>query len=351
MDAQLIRDDRKENIKMFQGMEKQFLYSKYSGELNQIFGEKSFNYFYTNLLSARKKYKNKISNIENYNSPDSKYKNNPLQNVNFDIKSYKHFIKDLNKELKLEEKKRKKYKENLKLIKKEKDNNNKNEIKLIFKKKKNKYEVPSIGWYHPNYKSIRKNERTIYIGNGYNEKKKKKKTIYSPQNENNRRKSRKILKIFNRKNRNLSEEKIKSKFILDDSNNKSNINITNYLTSRNNALKFDQYSSRKPLITESLTTNIVSNINKVNSFSTGKLRGLIEFNKMSSNLDFGSFIPKQSSVPPIGFYKPKYETIQSKSPDIFLCRNHTITKQMKLKKLLYEYNIPKEYKLITNLND
>ena len=114
MDAQLIRDDRKENIKMFQGMEKQFLYSKYSGELNQIFGEKSFNYFYTNLLSARKKYKNKISNIENYNSPDSKYKNNPLQNVNFDIKSYKHFIKDLNKELKLEEKKRKKYKENLK---------------------------------------------------------------------------------------------------------------------------------------------------------------------------------------------------------------------------------------------
>ena len=50
MEDQLIREDRKENIKMFQGMEKQFLYSKYSGELNQIFGEKSFNYIYTNLL-------------------------------------------------------------------------------------------------------------------------------------------------------------------------------------------------------------------------------------------------------------------------------------------------------------
>ena len=79
MDAKLIRDDRKENIKMFQGMEKQFLYSKYSGELNQIFGDKCFNNFYTNLLSARKKNKNKISNIETYSS-DSKYKNNALPN-------------------------------------------------------------------------------------------------------------------------------------------------------------------------------------------------------------------------------------------------------------------------------
>ena len=350
MDEQLVKDDRKENIKMFQGMEKQLLYSKYSGELNQIFGDKCFNNFYTHLLSARKKHKNKISNFETFSS-DSKFKNNSLSNGNFDIKSYKHFIKDLKKELELEEKRRKEYKENLKLIKtKDKDNNT--EKTLIFKKKKKRPEVPSIGWYRPNYKSIRKNERTIYIGNGYNqfEKLENKKTIYSPQNENNRRNSKKILKIFNKRNRNLSEDKIKSKIFLDDSNNKNNINISSYLTSRNNALKFSQYSPRKPLITESITSNIITNSDKINSLSPDKLKGLIEFNKMSSNLDSGCFIPKQSSVPPIGFYKPKYETIQSKSPDIFLCRSHIITKQMKLKKLLYEYNVPKEYKLITNLN-
>ena len=55
MDEKLIKDDRKENIKMFQGMEKQFLYSKYSGELNQIFKENSFNVFYKNLISNNKK--------------------------------------------------------------------------------------------------------------------------------------------------------------------------------------------------------------------------------------------------------------------------------------------------------
>ncbi len=350
MDEKLIKDDRKENIKMFQGMEKQFLYSKYSGELNQIFGDKCFNNFYTNLLSARKKNKNKISNIETYSS-DSKYKNNALPNGKFDIKSYKHFIKDLKKELELEEKKRKEYKENLKLIKKIKDIDNNNKTTLIFKKKKKRPEVPSIGWYHPNYNSIRKNERTINIGNGYNqyEKLDNENKIYSPRNESNRRNSQKILKIFNKRNRNLSEDKIKS-LILDDTNNKSNNNITSYLSSRNNALKFSQYSPRKPLITESLTSNIISNTHTINSFSTENLKGLIEFKKMSSNFDSPSFIPKQTSVPPIGFYKPKYEIIQKKSPDIFLSRNHIITKQMKLKKLLYEYNVPKEYELITNLN-
>ncbi len=42
---------------------------------------------------------------------------------------------------------------------------------------------------------------------------------------------------------------------------------------------------------------------------------------MSSNLEIGSFLNKKSIIPPL-----------------------------KLKKLLYEYNVPKEYELITNLN-
>ena len=80
---------------------------------------------------------------------------------------------------------------------------------------------------------------------------------------------------------------------------------------------------------------------------------------MSSNLEIGSFLNKKSIIPPLGFYQPNYDYVQTKSPhyvqtkspQIYLSRkNPVITKHMKLKKLLYEYNVPKEYELITNLN-
>ena len=87
------------------------------------------------------------------------------------------------------------------------------------------------------------------------------------------------------------------------------------------------------------------------SFSPNKIKGLIEFNKMSSNLELGSFLPRKSIIPPLGFYQPNYDFIKTKSPEVYLSRkNPVLTKQMKLKKLIYQYNVPKEYELIINLN-
>ena len=60
MEAKLYKEDRRENLKMFQGMEKQDLFSKYSGELNQVFRDKSFNKFYNELHSGKKVKKIKI---------------------------------------------------------------------------------------------------------------------------------------------------------------------------------------------------------------------------------------------------------------------------------------------------
>ena len=72
---------------------------------------------------------------------------------------------------------------------------------------------------------------------------------------------------------------------------------------------------------------------------------------MSKNFEKSSFIQNNLNVPPIGFYKPKYETIEPKSPKVILSRSPVISKKLKLKKLLYEYNVPKEYKLFSDLNE
>ena len=56
-----------------------------------------------------------------------------------------------------------------------------------------------------------------------------------------------------------------------------------YNKRKNNALRFSQYSWRRPLITENFTSNIISNT-EVNNISYEKIKGLIEFNKISSNL-------------------------------------------------------------------
>ena len=55
MEEKLYKEDRRENLKMFQGMEKQYSFSKYSEELNQLFGDKCFNKFYNELHSGRKR--------------------------------------------------------------------------------------------------------------------------------------------------------------------------------------------------------------------------------------------------------------------------------------------------------
>ena len=41
-----INNDRIENIKLFENIEKQDTFSKYTDELNRIFGDRSFDKFY-----------------------------------------------------------------------------------------------------------------------------------------------------------------------------------------------------------------------------------------------------------------------------------------------------------------
>ena len=112
----IIKNDRKQNLKIFQGMERQNSFSKYSGELDQIFGDNCFNKFYTRLLSGRKTKHN--YQYQYTDNPNSKYNYNS-QSGNFELKNYKKFIHNLKKESELEELKRKEYIKQFKIIKDE----------------------------------------------------------------------------------------------------------------------------------------------------------------------------------------------------------------------------------------
>ena len=349
----IIKNDRKQNLKIFQGMERQNSFSKYSGELDQIFGDNCFNKFYTRLLSGKKSRPNYQNNYYTDNS-NVKYNYNS-QSGNFDLLNYKKFIHSLKKESELEELKRKEYMKQFKLIKDE-DEEKIKQRKLSARKKKKFPEVPSIGWYHPNYNAIRKNEPRIYIGEGYFSKRKKeennKLNFNELLNDKSESQSGNVSQIRSRK---VSAHKRGNS---DNNNNfntigneKENYNIYNFERRKNNALRFSKYSWRKPIVSESITSKIVSNSEVKDSFSSDNIKGLVEFNKMSSNLNIGSFIPKKSLIPPIGFYKPRYESIETKTPEIyFVKKNPVITKQMRLKKLLYDYNVSKDYELVPNLN-
>ena len=350
-----INNDRIENIKLFENIEKQDTFSKYTDELNRIFGDRSFDRFYDNLISNRRIYDDIFFQMFDKTHRIKKFNN-------FDIKKYKHFITELKQEEKKEEEKRKNFRNQFKFKKREiKDYSVKSydSDKKSNSKDKKFGPIADIGRYNPNYNSIRKNEPKIFISkNGFipniklkDNLSKRKKIFFSSPSEpniiktdnNNINNNKQENKILNKRQRNNSE------VLLTTQNSKFKNSFLN-MNKTNHALRFSKYTNRKPLIIDSNNNFSDSNNHIINSKSQNNIKGLIEFNKMSSNLKMNSYIVNNEEIPPLGAYEPKYDYIRTKSPDCFISKKPIIQKQIKLKKILCEYNVPLEYKLITNLN-
>ena len=350
-----INNDRIENIKLFENIEKQDTFSKYTDELNRIFGDRSFDRFYDNLISNRRIYDDIFFQMFDKTHRIKKFNN-------FDIKKYKHFITELKQEEKKEEEKRKNFRNQFKFKKREiKDYSVKSydSDKKSNSKDKKFGPIADIGRYNPNYNSIRKNEPKIFISkNGFipniklkDNLSKRKKIFFSSPSEpniiktdnNNINNNKQENKILNKRQRNNSE------VLLTTQNSKFKTSFLN-MNKTNHALRFSKYTNRKPLIIDSNNNFSDSNNHIINSKSQNNIKGLIEFNKMSSNLKMNSYIVNNEEIPPLGAYEPKYDYIRTKSPDCFISKKPIIQKQIKLKKILCEYNVPLEYKLITNLN-
>ena len=157
-----------------------------------------------------------------------------------------------------------------------------------------------------------------------------------------------------------------SNFSCDDSklNNSgfysNSINQTNAIINlkNNHCLRFDNYSKRKPIINKlNYTAEHFINANAFElNYPIRNKNACLEFNKLSTGKTkqkcFFEVEANKNKNPPIGAYNPKFETTFGRvTTNIFLNKNNLpITKKKKLKKIIYNYNVPSNYLLFQSLN-
>ena len=333
--------DNEENIKIFEGIGTHKVLSRYSGELNRVFKDKSFEKFFSDLV-ANKTFKSNEQNEILSNEDKHKRFNTFNEPRHFNLKSYRKFLKELIIEEEKEKEKLKTYKNQFKITKEE------DKLTLYNKQMKRKkivddrinFHYPDMGKYNPNFTSIRKKMPIISLSK-YQFNPNKKYPIVG----------RDLFPIKNNYSSSLDYENendtsIKLSKTYDSSKQKK-------FSGRNQTLKFDYYTSRKPLVPESITKNI-PDLEVSSSCSPKNIKGLIEFNKMSTDIENTKFIPDPERIkyanPPLGMYKPKYLNLEKNIRDIYIKRYPIINKNMKVKKLMYSYHVPKEYELFDKLN-
>jgi hypothetical protein len=122
----------------------------------------------------------------------------------------------------------------------------------------------------------------------------------------------------------------------------------------NHCLKFENYTSRKPLLKE-IPYNTENDAELPNYYTQKYIRGNIDFNKISSNKKIKSYFEEVSNKfknPPIGFYQPKYDSILNKTRDIYFYKKQLPSpRQKKIKQIIYSYNVHYNYEIAPSLND
>ena len=366
------RKDHKENVKLFRDLKSHKKYSVYATELNRVFGDKSYDIFYKDLLYKKKMNINNFTKM--FEKPVVKGGLKKFEEP-FNIKVFNDCLKSMkekNEELEYRIKHPhtfnsspyRQYREEM----------------LKLKKEKNLYDtiilpdIPDIGRYNPNYDSIRTHSyypsfaSTDFhnfnkIKNNANAhqhslgKKDDNEPDIKNKNETKSKRSRLISENFNTDSNNISSINDKSQ-----SNIKStDFNVSQYMSTssfgdekNNHCLKFDSYSIRKPIVTETDYNPDIKNY-ITNYIPIRNVKGNVDFNKISSNshiLSYFDEIAKNNNNPPLGMYRPNYDYIEKKPINIYLSkRDPPSPKIAQLKKIIYSYNISSDYKMVSALNN
>ena len=383
----LYKKDTIENLKMFSDLQTQEEYSNRSKELNSLFKEFSFSRFYNNL----KNYNEKLKSI-NINSFYSISSNNRRRKSNkeFDISKIKLAIEKMKKKENILKAKREKpyterclYSNPIYTLLKDKIKKRKKEEMKNKKKDKNKIlSNPEVGRYNPLYETINRHTYEALFSfknyNEYNNYYKNKiiakldRKIFDKRNNKNKIRSKTISALtFEEKNTILTERDRDDES--KEKNEKNKINNIFYNTavtkkpknlfeerninSNNHCLKFETYTSRKPLINKIFYKTDYNS--QMNSISSPKyIKGSVEFNKVSSNKYdknyFEKLINQKKDIPSLGFYRPNYSLVTDKPKNIFFNgrqNGKNNVKFMKLKKILGSYYVRNEYELFNLLNN
>ena len=141
-----------------------------------------------------------------------------------------------------------------------------------------------------------------------------------------------------------------------DSFNYSNTNLNS--TSKNNhCLKFETYTKRRPMNRKfNYIYEDFMNTEVYNSIYPAKDRNIcIEFNKLSTGKEkqkcFFEVEANKNKNPPLGVYFPKYDHAFKKITDVYIDKKSPpITKEKRLKEIIFRYEVPTSYLLFNSLN-
>lgn len=366
------RKDHKENVKLFRDLKSHKKYSVYATELNRVFGDKSYDIFYKDLLNNKKKHINNFTKmfekpvvkggLKNYEEPfNIKLFNECLKNMKLKNEELEYKIKHPHT---LNSSPYRQYKEEMLKLKREKHIDD--AINLP--------DIPDIGRYNPNYDSIRTHSyNPSFASTDFHNFNKYKKNVKEHQLSLAKKEDNQPI-IQNRYPNRNNRSTLYSEYLNTDPNNTSNINdksqsnmkstdfnISQYMSTssfgdekNNHCLKFDSYSTRKPMVTKTLyNSDIKEHITNYNPIRN--VKGNVDFNKISSNshiLSYFDEIAKNNNNPPLGMYRPNYDYIAKKPVNIYLNKKDPPSPKIaKLKKIIYSYNISSEYKMVSTLNN
>ena len=294
-----------------------------------------------------------------------------------------------NKEKKLKEKREKPYTDRClysspiyTLLKDKIKSKKKEKMKLMKNDYNIKSNTPEIGRYNPLYEAINKHTQQVIFSlknfEEYNKNLKEKKKLkkYNSRNisinkmENNNKTSSSLYFEDNKNKTNyLSYRKDKSKEInkidknifyntaIIKKNKNKNKNEGRNLNKNNHCLRFETYTARKPLINK-IFYKTENNFKSPNCFPPKNTKGIVEFNKVSSNKNsqnyFEKIINQKKDMPSLGFYRPKYSFVTNKTMNIFFNNRKNEKNNIKitkLKKILGSYNVRGEYQMFNLLNN
>ena len=397
-----ITEDRKENINLFKHIIEPEKYSKYSNQLNKVFSSNSYSKFFNDLTKIDIKkpitLKDKINNWLNISSKSTKF-----NNQNFDANKFKSKLKEMEEKEILFYEKRKKNTDKRTIKRKLLSQLTANKI-IKIKSKRNLINKPCIGVYNPKYESIGKHTYGVTFGKNFddfnndeNNKKinfkkinnffsKKSKTI-----DNNFKYNKKVSNFEKKVNKTVTQFKIghintnnlKSKSILSyNFKKKENTSLSPKIIENNKKINIKRFNTddellffpklkRKKRNKSNNENNIISNsfkntlsnqstLNKninltfKDSCSYRRIKGNVNFDKISTNKNIGSYfeeITKKNKSPAVGIYHPCYSSVFARTTNIFFPNKKSKNGRKKLLyKIITNYNQNVKYELFNILN-
>ena len=205
------------------------------------------------------------------------------------------------------------------------------------------YQLNNIQSYNSNNDNINENKY---------EKKYNIKIINKNKNNNNISKISDT-NISNNSFNNTSPKKTNNNSSIEsDKNSSFNKSVKSKTKSDNNhSLRFETYTSRKPL-SRTIIYNTDIRTELPNYYTSKYIKNNIDFNRNKSTMSYLEQVISRDQNPPLGFYEPRYNYVFNNIDKNVYINKKSLSNlsQNRIKKIFCNYNMSKEYQTVPSLN-